>query len=145
MTNWNYSFGGRVKPKGKKYKSLGEGHTCEISNCGKQAYAICEGKATRLGILCCGCEPAWEGCGSKLCGSHIEQHYSKEGIVIFTHCRFIEGDKTEDGKDVTQEHRDTECGKSGKASFRKQWCHLFFLLLIILISFVLLVALAKSK
>ena len=66
QTNWNWCC---CRVPGTTYKSLGEGHYCEVSNCENQAYTFCD--HTKGGYLL----PIWEGCGKKLCYNHIEHHY----------------------------------------------------------------------
>ena len=86
-TNWPLFC---CKPPSKNYASLGEGHYCEISNCGRQAYSFCDEKMV-------GCfRPAFEGCSKKLCEKHIEHHYSKRGKVTLRHCKYVAGDIRED-------------------------------------------------
>ena len=92
-TNWPW-FAGRAPAV--KYSTLGEGHYCEIANCGRQAYTFCDQKMT-------GClRPAFEGCSKKLCEEHIEHHYSKSGSVTLVHCKYREGDIREDGRKATK-------------------------------------------
>ena len=41
----------KVLQPGKNYRSLGPGQTCEIANCGRQAYHICNPFSS--GMQCC--------------------------------------------------------------------------------------------
>ena len=38
-SNWPWFF---CKAPGVEYQSLGDGHYCEISDCGRQAYTFCD-------------------------------------------------------------------------------------------------------